>query len=273
MQHQLLSYKNSRISYYFFGSGPRLAFCFHGYGEDGASYSFLERLTDNQFTFIALDLPFHGKTDWKEGLNFASYDLNQIIAGVFNDLKLQVSNSKFTLIGFSLGGRIALSYYQSRPEKVEKMVLLAPDGLKENFWYWLSTQTWLGNKLFAFTMKYPGWFFGLLKIINSLGLVNSSVFKFINYYIGDAAIRKLLYERWTSLRKLTPDLNKINSLIHTYKTTIKLVYGKHDKIILPIRGEQFKKGIEGFCTVKIIESGHQVLHEKHAEEIITALLQ
>jgi hypothetical protein len=45
------------------------------------------------------------------------------------------------------------------PEQIEKLVLLAPDGLKVNFWYWLATQTWLGKNSFCFTMKHPGWFF------------------------------------------------------------------------------------------------------------------
>jgi pimeloyl-ACP methyl ester carboxylesterase len=51
-----------------------------------------------------------------------------------------------------------------------------------------------------------------------------------------------------------------------------LVYGKHDRIILSSVGEKFRKGIEGQCRVTIIPSGHQVLHEKHAEDIVAALL-
>ena len=115
-------------------------------------------------------------------------------------------------MGFSLGGRIALTLFQLIPEKVDRIVLLAPDGLKVNFWYWLSTQTFLGNKLFAFTMKKPGWFFGFLKMLNKLGMVNASVFKFVNYYIGNPEIRQALYVRWTAMRKLKPYLKKVKSL-------------------------------------------------------------
>ncbi|MEI9943928.1 MAG: hypothetical protein WDN26_06855 [Chitinophagaceae bacterium] len=151
------------------------------------------------------------------------------------------------------------------------MILLAPDGLKVNFWYWLSTQTWIGNRLFAFTMKHPSWFFGFLKILNRLGFVNASIFKFVNYYIGDKEVRKQLYERWTVLRKLNPGLKKTKSLIKENKTKVVLVYGKHDRIILSTRGEKFRKGIEEYCTLNIINAGHQVLHEKYAGEIVEAL--
>ena len=271
---QLLTYRNSTIGYYQFGSGPNAAICFHGFGEDAATFDFIANYAGNQYTFYSIDLPFHGKTEWKEGLNFTHTDLREIVEEILleNNYKLQSTNYKFTLLGFSLGGRVALSLYQAMPEKIEKMVLLAPDGLKINYWYWLATQTWLGNNFFAFTMKKPSWFFGLLKLMNKLKLVNSSVFKFVNYYIGDAEVRRLLYARWTTLRKLKPNLRRIKSLVREHQTPVRLIYGKHDRIILPSVGEKFRKGIEKYCTLTVIHSGHQVLHEKHIQEILPALL-
>jgi len=144
--------------------------------------------------------------------------------------------------------------------------------LKVNFWYWISTQTWIGNKLFSFSMKNPGWFFTFLKMLNKLGLVNASIFKFVNYYIGNAEARRLLYQRWITLRRLKPDLEKIKLLIWQHKIPTRLVYGKYDRIILPIRGEKFQKGIETFCTVSVINSGHQVVHENHISQLLPALL-
>ena len=244
MQPQLVSYKNSVISYYLFGSGPRLSLCFHGYGEDATGFQFLEKYAGKEYTFIAIDLPFHGKTDWKDGLTFTNRDLHQVLSNILNGTnhKFQTSNIKFSLIGFSLGGRAVLSLFQLQPEKIEKIILLAPDGLKVNFWYWLATRTRLGNKLFASTMKYPGWFFFLLKIFDKFRLVNTSVLKFVNHYIGNEKARRILYQRWTCLRKLKPDLHLIKSFISKYKIPVRLVYGKHDRIILPARGEKFKKG-------------------------------
>ena len=274
MEHRLLTYKNSQVSYYLFGSGPRQVVCFHGYGEEARLYSFLEKYAANQFTFYSIDLPFHGQTKWNEGLNFSHTDLRQIIENIlhWNNREPETGNSKLSLLGFSLGGRIALSFYQAQPESVEKIILLAPDGLIVNFWYWFSTQTWIGNKIFSFSMKYPGWFFAFLKLVNKMGLVNASVFKFVNYYIGNKEARQLLYQRWTGLRKLKPNLQRIKNLIRQHKTPTRLVYGKYDRIILPVRGEQFQNGIEDFCTLTIIASGHQVVHENHVEEILPALL-
>lgn len=272
MEHTLLLYKDSQISYYCFGAGPNTAVCFHGYGEESAMFEFFGKYAGEQFTFYAIDLPFHGQTQWNEGLNFNWKDLQEIISMILQkDSNQTTANSQLTLLGFSLGGRIALSLYLTMPEQIKKLVLLAPDGLKVNFWYWLSTQTWLGNKLFALTMKHPGWFFGFLKALNKLGVVNASIFKFVNYYIGDKEVRRLLYERWTTLRKIKPDPRLVKSFVVKYKTPVRLIYGKHDRIILSAVGEKFKKGIEEYCSLTVVESGHQVLHEKHAAEILPLL--
>lgn len=254
------------------GSGNTVVLCFHGYGETADYFAFLaELLSPEQYTLIAVDLPFHGKTVWKDGFTFSPSDLQTITQLILEQCAI-APGQKIILMGFSLGGRMALQLYQSIPALVHKLVLMAPDGLKVNSWYWLATQTLTGNKFFAFTMKKPGWFFGLLKLMNKLKLVNSSIFKFVNFYIGDPEVRRLLYSRWTTLRKIKPSLPVIKNHIRENKTSVRLVYGKHDRIILSSVGEKFKAGIEEQCTLTVINSGHQVLHEKHSEEIIQALL-
>ena len=274
MEQKFISYKSSQISYCRFGSGPNKVICFHGYGEEASLFGFLEKYTGNQYVFYSIDLPFHGKTVWKDGLTFTNYDLQQIVEKIFaeNNSKDQSPDFNLSLIGFSLGGRVALSFFQANPGKVERIILLAPDGLKVNFWYWLATQTSIGNNFFAFTVKYPGWFFSFLNLLNKLKWVNASIFKFVNYYIGDATVRNLLYNRWTTLRKLKPHLSLIKSLIRKKNIPVRLMYGQYDRIILSSVGEKFKKGIEAQCTVTVIPSGHQLLNEKYAVEIVQRLM-
>jgi pimeloyl-ACP methyl ester carboxylesterase len=276
MKKGFLSYKRSSVGYYRFGHGPRLAICFHGYGEDALMYAFMEKYAAD-YTFYSMDLPFHGNTVWNEGLNFTHTDLQQIIHDILleNNIALNADTTagitKLSLIGFSLGGRVALSLYQAWPDSIEKIVLLAPDGLTVNFWYWLATRTWPGNKLFAFTMKHPGWFMGFLKLLSKTGMVNASVIKFVNYYIGNTEARLKLYQRWTTLRRLKPSLKRIKACITRLHTPVRLIYGKFDRIILPVRGKAFVKGIENFAELRVIDSGHQVLNEKHAVEIVESL--
>jgi pimeloyl-ACP methyl ester carboxylesterase len=270
-EKRTIPYKDSSISYRVIGRGFRKAVCFHGYGENSASFTFFEKYVGEELTLFAIDLPFHGDTVWNEGLNIEVSDLVKIVQLISGSSE-NAGSTKLTVVGYSLGGRMALSVYQNYAPYIDRLVLLAPDGLKVNFWYWLATQTLLGNRLFAFTMRKPGWFFGLLKIFNKLRLVNPSIFKFVHYYIGDPHVRHLLYERWTGLRNIRPDLPVIKRLIKAHDTVVSLVYGSHDRIILSSVGNRFQEGIENNCTVTVIRSGHQVLHEKHWKELLPALV-
>ena len=275
MQKGQLYYRQSEISYRLSGSGSRLAVCFHGYGEVAGSFDFLSQYLGNEYRFLSIDLPFHGKTVWLEGLILLPEELEAILQLLFErySIDYRKPDFKITLVGYSLGGRVCLSVYQLFPAMVERLVLLAPDGLKVNFWYWLATQTHAGNQFFAFTMKHPQWFFGLVKLMHKTGMVNASIFKFTNYYIGDPVVRQQLYDRWTTLRKFKPDLNLIKQEINRQPTQVRLLYGIHDRIILSSAGKKFCKGIETYSRLTEIQAGHQLLHEKHAKEIMPAFLQ
>ena len=181
------------------------------------------------------------------------------------------SESPYNLVGFSLGGRLALKLLQESPEHICKLVLLAPDGLKVNRWYWIATQTQLGNRLFAFTMKYPQWFFKIMQLGERLRVVNSSIQKFARQHIHNEPVRNDLYKRWTCMRRFTPQLHDVQKQVLQHHITVCLLYGAHDRMILPHRGKKFKNGIESLCTLQVIDSGHQVLHEKNAA-YITSLL-
>lgn len=270
MESFYLSYRNSRVHCLRFGGGPAMAVCFHGYGETAHSFAFLEKWAGHLYTFYAIDLPYHGQTDWRDSA-LTTNDLKELINLLSQPLNPSSPQPSLTLLGFSLGGRIALSLYQAMPGQIDKLVLLAPDGLKLNFWYWIATQTWLGNRFFAFTMKKPQWFLGFVKLMNRVKLVNASIYKFVQYYIGDAEVRDLLYKRWTGLRHIRPDLSSIKEKINQHATPVELVYGKYDRIILSSVGEKFRKNIETHAKITLIHAGHQVLHEKHAAELVKVL--
>ena len=272
MNGAYLSYKNSSIGYQVYGTGKRVVLCFHGYGESASSFNYLAAAGGQAFTFIAITLPFHDQTEWKEGLLFTTEDLVLITNRLLQKEGFD-SPASLGLLGYSLGGRMALALYSSDPGKFSRVGLVAPDGLKINPWYWLVTQTWAGNKFFQFTMKQPYWLFGFLRFLNRLGWINASIYKFIHLYIDDKKVRDNLYQRWTALRKIKPDLKKIKKMIRAHKTAFRLIYGRYDKIILPVRGELFCKDTGEYCSIRILETGHQLLQEKYAGEIIDALLR
>lgn len=264
MQQQAQAYKSSFIHYYVFGKGKNTLFCLHGYGENGESFQFLEPYIGNDYTLYAIDFPIHGNTVWNEKEPFTTDDLFAIARLIIND-----DNKKFSLLAYSMGGRAALDLLEKFPDNIEQVGLVAPDGLHQNIWYWITTQTWLGNKLFDFTMKNPAWFFAMINLGGKLGLLNKSIIKFVHYHLDEKEQRLLLYKRWTCMRRVRPNLVFIKKNCTEKNIHLNFLFGEYDRIILSKRAAIFRGSKN--ITINVIEAGHQLLREKYSKSIIALL--
>jgi pimeloyl-ACP methyl ester carboxylesterase len=272
MESFIEKYKSSQIHYCKSVSSDNkkpLLLCFQGYAEAAESFSFLEKYIADDFIIIAVDLPFHGQTEWNEKLNFTPQDFTGVIQSILN--KFSLVDNKIYLLGFSMGGRTALAVFPLLINQTKKIILLAPDGLSMTAAYWFATQTFAGNKIFSIAMNKPEYFSIIMNVAKKIKLMNQSVYKFIHHFINNKEVRIQLYKRWTVLRKFTPDLKKIKALIAANKIPVKLVYGEYDQIIFIDGGKKFVKGIEQYCSLQMLPTGHQILQEKHIELIISLL--
>jgi pimeloyl-ACP methyl ester carboxylesterase len=170
-----------------------------------------------------------------------------------------------------MGGRVALQLLELAPARVRRLVLLATDGLQMNFWYWLATQTRVGNALFRWTMKRPAWLFFLLRTGHVLRLVNPSIYKFTAHYVDDGMVRENLYARWTTMRGFRPDPAVVGRHIRQHAIQVRLLYGSYDRIIRWERGERFRRPNAPYCSLTLLPAGHQLLQAKFLEVIVKAL--
>ncbi len=262
------------MHYHRWGKGDKLLLCFHGYGETAATFAFLSEALDNEFTIVAIDLPFHGQTEWNDSsgqtLPFTVNELLSILETLLSTLGIPAATPWY-LMGYSMGGRIALSLLEAVPDRVARLVLAAPDGLRLNPWYWLATQTLPGRLLFRYTIHHPGWFLFVLRAGNTLKLVNPSIYKFVAGYVDNPGIRHDLYIRWTGLRKFRPHLPVIKDIIRRRQLPVRILYGRFDRIIRVKRGEQFRKGIEPYCQLTVLPAGHQLLRISNLPAILSLL--
>ena len=266
MQSHSVFYKNSCIHYHTLGQCDEILLCIHGFAENADSFFSLAQRLINKYTLVLIDMPLHGKSIWKEDLLFTVDEFAEII----NKIPV-IANKKFSAMGYSMGGRIALTLYQYMPQRIKQLVLAAPDGIIINFWYGLATQTSVGNKIFHAVMKNPGGFFFITKMLKNLSLINVGVYKYVDQYLKTATMRDRLYNIWTMMRKMKPDIPLVKKLVAENKTTVILIYGRYDKVIRYTTGEKFCIGIEEYCTLHILDCGHRVLHEKNAAAIAAEL--
>lgn len=256
---------HSEINIYTFGNGKLPLFCFHGYGNNGRSFEFLEPYLGQRYTFFSIDLPFHGESNWKESFPFKPEDLISLIQHLLE--KYNFSGKKISLCGYSLGGRIALALTELMAEKIEKTVLIAPDGLHMNFWYWVGTQTHTGNLIFNKIMQHPKMIDRFFLFVSKRGWASKREIDFAGYYVRTKEARTNLYNRWTFLAKFKPSIRTLRKLIPKFEISVRILFGLQDPIILSKRSEKLKNGI-ALVEVKTLPANHFLLNAKYAEEIV-----
>jgi pimeloyl-ACP methyl ester carboxylesterase len=262
-----VSYLSSLINYTISGNGKKILVCLHGYDENADTFDIFCKPLVNDYTSICIDMPFHGKTSWKESAatGMGGHDWEEIIDRILKQETRFVT--QFTLVGYSMGGRIALSLFEYMPQKIEKLILLAPDGFTNNFWYWLATQTYLGNRLFRFSVHHPAWVLQLAKMLYTFRIINFGVLKLARHYLEDKELAEQLYARWTCFRKSRPDFNKIIQSATENQTPVRLVFGKFDHLILQRHATTFCQSMGSLCKLTVINSGHHLLREQYLEAL------
>jgi 4,5:9,10-diseco-3-hydroxy-5,9,17-trioxoandrosta-1(10),2-diene-4-oate hydrolase len=119
-----------RIHYLEYGSGPVVVFL-HGSGSGACGHSNFKGnypvLAQAGYRVILPDLLGYGYSDKPDNIE---YPLSLFVECV-KQLLDAIGVAKYTLIGNSLGGAIALGFALDHPQNVEKLVLMAPGGVED----------------------------------------------------------------------------------------------------------------------------------------------
>jgi pimeloyl-ACP methyl ester carboxylesterase len=248
-----------------YGSGP-LLLCLHGYNHHTRSFHFLGKRLQHRFTILAIDLPYHGFTTWKEKRPFTPEDLHEII------LQIQPQASKgMHILGYSMGGRFSLAYFQEYATVIKSIALVAPDGLRINPWYRAATHTQLGRKIFHNTMHNPAWLYRLIRTTDRFKLAKKGLTNTAMYFLQNEKGRMELYNRWTSLSLFRPQLRTIQKLLQKYQVPVQMLFGKTDPVISWKDGLRFQKGCPQWIHSTIVPAGHFLMNERFTDEIIKLL--
>jgi len=132
-----------KLHYLQWGCGRRLLLAFHGYGNDARIFIPFSEYLSSEYTILSFDLPHHGASKWQEGAKLTRQEVFDLTAAVMTKYNVE----KVSLLGYSMGGRVCLSIVESMPERIDKVALIAADGLTINFYYYFLTRTWFGKKL------------------------------------------------------------------------------------------------------------------------------
>ncbi|TYZ06874.1 alpha/beta hydrolase [Hymenobacter lutimineralis] len=240
------------LNYRRYGTGPRVVLAFHGYGQQESYWRSWLDVLGPDVSVLSFDLFYHGRSR----LAHPDAPLNKNRLGeLLNDVLVQENVGNFGLLAFSMGAKFALTLLEQYPERVEKLWLIAPDGLQRQFWYSLATYPpWMRGVLGRAVLR-PQRLLGWLDTLEERRLVHSGLVRFARWQLDSREKRLRVYRSWLGFRSLTFQLSKLSRLLNQHQIPVTFFLGRHDQVIPHAGLARFIASIKGAQTV-LLDTGH-----------------
>lgn len=227
-----ITYKNSKVSYYKYGTGKEVMVAFHGFNQDGQAYQYFEDVLAQRFTVIAIDFFWHGKSEWNEEEDFTDADMCNIFWQIA--YKEGLKQQRFSVCSFSMGARMARALVKNYAHLVDYFILLSPPTFAFNSFLNFTTNHPIGLAAFKYFLNTPGalqrWVSGLHRV----GILNRSVYVFTSKFVGTPDRLLRVYNTWHAQRKLQTNFKYFATLVNKHHIKVILVVGKNDFITPPM---------------------------------------
>jgi pimeloyl-ACP methyl ester carboxylesterase len=246
------------------GNGKEVLLLFHGFGQDNSAFTPLARLLSSRYTCYIFDLYFHGKSKWAHNEQpLEKKEWRSILQRFLHENQID----SFSLLGYSMGGKFVLATLEAYATKVNKVFLLAPDGVKTNFWYYLATYPVVLRKLFRTMIHHPDRFLSLSKTLNRIGIVDKSILRFAEHQMNTTEKRERVYYSWVVFRKLRFNIASLATLVNQHAIPVTIIVGKYDKVITPASMNKFVERLRQPRLI-VIEAGHNFLSHPELAELL-----
>lgn len=204
------------------GQNKPLLIVLPGFGHDGTQAVPMADILARQYTLLAIDLPFHGRTEWAASY-FSRADMIQLI----KDIAHHFEADRFSLLGHSLGGRILTCIAPAFGDQVEQLILLGPAGIARHQLiyprFFLRFLEWI--------LQRPAWLEWIVLRGHQIGGISTYHRRYVEKQILPAATRYRLFRTWNSLPHFQPESAQVQTALCQSPATIRLVLGQRDRII------------------------------------------
>jgi pimeloyl-ACP methyl ester carboxylesterase len=236
----------------------------HGFGSSLQAWDDWSLKLEQKYRVIRLDLPGFGLTGASPANDYSEEKDLAILTHFADKLGLE----KFSVMGHSMGGKMAWSLAASQPERVQALVLMAPDGFPE-------TKD-IGTKPY----EVPA-IMGLIKYVLPKYLVRKSIEP---AFTEADALNDALVNRYFDMLRAPgvrgAILERSNQTIYTnpvprlkaIKAPTLLIWGEQDQMIPSTNAQSYANVLSNSTTVLVPKLGH-LLQEEQPEKGLAAVMQ
>jgi pimeloyl-ACP methyl ester carboxylesterase len=251
------------------GQGPDTLFAFHGFDNDAEDFNVLLPALESRYRLVCVNLFFHGKSRPDIAAEKAVFDRKEL-AALFGKLLAELGQERFSLLGFSLGGRICLDLVTDFGGRIDRIFLLAADGLRISPWYRFLTTHLIGRRWFRRATSDPSLFLKLAGIFRKAGMIGEKQYKFAWSYFNTPEKRRKVYDVWMIFRHILPDRRAVCRSILSNGLQLDLVFGRRDTVIPAAHAVRWQRMLESRCRIHLTDDGHNLL-KKETGDLLAGL--
>jgi pimeloyl-ACP methyl ester carboxylesterase len=258
-------YKELQIEYKQWGQGSEVVVFFHGFGRTLEDAVFFLPLLKPHQSLVSVSLFGHGESTFpakrleKDPLQPEEWEsLMEAFMGHFGVPTIH-------LVGYSMGGRVAMVTALLLQDKARSLLLLAPDGFKINPLYTFASGTRLGRRLYRYFMNRPSGLFRLAAALNAIGLLSDKLLRFVHVHLDTREKRELVHDAWLVYRAFFPNLHEVGSWVDNLSTSFAAVFGRYDAIIPSRLANRLEPKIHRIPKTSWffeVDLGHRLLEKK-----------
>ena len=259
-------FQGSRLAYQQFGKGPRALLAFHGMGQSSMCFAPIGHVLHDSFTIYSFDLFYHGDSSCLFGDEYTAGEVltktywQELIRAFIKQQGIE----RFSVAGFSLGGRFALTTTELFADCVDELWLFSPDGITITPWYWIAIHTWAGRWLFPYFLAHLGSLHRAGLLLTKLGLLDRSLLRFAESTLSTPTQRQRVYRSWLGFRNMQVNLPRFAERINKANVRVRFFMGHFDRVLPPSAMHPLTRYLQAY-TVRVIKAGHNRLVEKIAE--------
>jgi pimeloyl-ACP methyl ester carboxylesterase len=257
MSTQIFLYKEAALHYGLYPGGHKILLAFHGFGQSQHYFSSLAAALQKGYTVYSFDLFYHGQSHWPDSDQPLTKGFwKEMITAFLKEQQID----RFSLVGFSLGGKFVLATFEALPEQTDEILFIAPDGIRTSFWYSLATYPSWARGYFKKIVEKPESLFKLMNLFRKLQIIDSGILRFAEYQMGARHQRERVYHSWMMSRHLYFKMPLIAELINKNGIKIKMFLGRYDKLMTQRNMQNLLRHVKQY-DLEILDRGHSMLIE------------
>ena len=250
---------------------------FHGFARPLEDLRAAHEAWPHPHTMVSIHLPHHGDSGPLPGSGpddrpMEPEAFNRIIDAIISREIPNAGNR--TLLGYSIGGRIALSLMVDRPSAWHKVVLLAPDGLKQSPFYAITVHTQLGRWAWFWMDRQERLVWNASNALLKWGLISKHLHGFIYFHSSSHAMRIMVWKGWRSHRRCWPSHRAIKFALKQ-APHVAFVFGAYDKIIPVRNANRLRRMTRALSNVtfQTVRSGHNMLKPEAMDAVVHSIFE